>query len=74
MTAKLHFTLNLPPEQALRYYQGNARFVVVTAENGQRIQFPAEHIRPFIDQSGVQGYFSIQFDDNNKLLELRRIQ
>ena len=73
MAIKLRFRLNLPPEEALRYYQGNARFVIVTAESGQRIQFPAEHIRPFIDQSGVQGYFSIQFDDNNKLLELRRI-
>ena len=74
MTVELHFRLDLPPEEALRYYQGNARFVVVTAENGQRIQFPAEHIRPFIDQSGVQGYFSIQFDSNNKLLGLKRVQ
>lgn len=74
MAIELHFRLNLPPDEALRYYQGKARFVVVTAENGQRIQFPAEHIRPFIDQTGVQGYFSIQFDDDNKLLELRRVQ
>jgi uncharacterized protein DUF2835 len=73
MTIELHFRLNLPPDEALRYYQGKARFIIVTAENGQRIQFPADHIRPFINQSGVQGYFSIQFDDNNKLLKLRRI-
>ena len=74
MAIELHFRLNLPPDEALRYYQGHARFVVVTAENGQRIQFPAEHIRPFINQSGVQGYFSSQFDESNKLLGLKRIQ
>jgi len=73
MTIELHFRLDLPPDEALRYYQGKARVVVVIADNGQRIQFPAEHIRPFIEQSGVQGYFSIQFDDDNKLLDLRRI-
>ncbi|RKZ88196.1 MAG: DUF2835 domain-containing protein [Gammaproteobacteria bacterium] len=73
MTIELHFRLDLPPDEALRYYQGKARVVVVIADNGQQIQFPAEHIRPFIEQSGVQGYFSIQFDDDNKLLDLRRI-
>ena len=73
MTIELQFRLDLPPDEALRYYQGKARVVVVIADNGQQIQFPAEHIRPFIEQSGVQGYFSIQFDDDNKLLDLRRI-
>ena len=74
MATELHFRLNLTQEQALRYYQGSARAVVVRAENGQRVQFPAEHIRPFIDQDGVQGYFSIQFDDDQKLIGLKRLQ
>ena len=70
---EIRFSLNLSKEQALRYYQGSARFVVVTAENGQRIQFPAEHIRPFIGAAGIQGWFSIRFDDDNKLIAIRRI-
>jgi hypothetical protein len=73
MATELRFSLDLPADQALRYYQGSARYVVVRAENGQRLQFPAEHIRPFIGQDGVTGRFSIQFDDNNKLLAIKRL-
>lgn len=73
MASERRFYLNLSQEQALRYYQGSARFVVVTAENGQRIQFPAEHIRSFIGESGIQGWFSITFDDDNKLIAINRI-
>jgi hypothetical protein len=73
MVNELRFYLSLSRTQALSYYQGHARSVVVTAENGQRIRFPAEHIRPFVEADGVQGYFSIQFDKNNKLMGLKRL-
>jgi len=69
----LRFRLNISREESLRYYQGTATSVVVRAENGQRLQFPAEHIRQFIDQKGVQGIFSISFDNDNKLVGLKRI-
>lgn len=57
-------------EQALKYYNGSARNVVVTTDCGQRIQFPAEHIRRFIKQDGIRGRFCISFDANNKLMKL----
>jgi len=71
--AELYFSLNVSREQALRYYQGTAHTVIVTASNGQKLQFPATHIRPFISQNGIQGRFSIQFDSDHKLLGLKRI-
>jgi hypothetical protein len=74
MAAALRFSLRLSRDQAMQYYQGTARFVIVTAENGQRLQFPAEHIRPFIDHNGVNGIFQIEFDSNNKLLGLKRVR
>jgi hypothetical protein len=70
---RLRFRMKLSPEQALRYYQGLARTVIVTAETGQKISFPAEHIRKFIDSSGVNGLFAIEFDDNNKLIAITRL-
>jgi glucose-6-phosphate isomerase len=73
MASELHFYLNISREQALRYYQGAAKAVVVTTTTGQKLQFPAEHIRAFIDQNGISGRFSIQFDNNNKLIGLKRI-
>ncbi|PHS27582.1 MAG: hypothetical protein COA83_00095 [Methylophaga sp.] len=65
--------MNISREQALRYYQGTAKVVIVTALSGQKLQFPVEHIRPFIDQNGIQGQFIIQFDKDNKLIALNRI-
>lgn len=73
MATKLHFFLNISREEALRYYQGTARAVIVTTSDGQKLQFPAEHIRPFIDQTGISGQFSIEFDSNNKLMGLKRV-
>ncbi len=72
MATELFFSLNVSREQALLYYQGIARAVIVTTVNGQKLQFPAEHIRPFIDQNGIQGNFRIQFDGDNKLIGLSR--
>jgi hypothetical protein len=73
MAKQLRFNLNINREQALRYYQGTASAVVVTTITGQKLQFPAQHIRPFIEQNGIKGHFSIEFDDNNKLIGLKRI-
>jgi len=73
MASELKFYLNLTREQALRYYQGTARAIAVTTTNGQKLQFPAEHIRPFIGQTGISGYFSIQFDQDNKLIGLKQL-
>lgn len=70
---ELRFRLNLPREEALRYYQGQASTVIVRAHTGQTISFPAQHIRPFIDARGVNGVFCIRFDSNNKLQSLERI-
>lgn len=73
MASELHFYMNINREQALCYYQGTARAVVVTTTTGQKLQFPAEHIRSFIDQNGISGLFSIQFDNSHKLIGLKRI-
>jgi Protein of unknown function (DUF2835) len=71
---ELRFYLHLPRYEALRYYQGQASSIVVRAENGQIIQFPAHHIRPFVDADGVHGLFRIRFDSQHKLQLLERIR
>ena len=71
--SELRFRLHLSRAQALRYYQGQASTIVVRAENGQTISFPAQHIRPFVDAAGVNGVFIIRFDDSYKLLSIHRL-
>ena len=67
------FFLNISSQRYLSYYQGVARKVVVNARDGRRIQFPAEHLRPFVTHDGIHGEFAMQFDEQNKFLGLKRI-
>ncbi|MBL3591728.1 MAG: DUF2835 family protein [gamma proteobacterium endosymbiont of Lamellibrachia anaximandri] len=47
--------------------------VSVIAEDGRRIEFPANSLRPFVTKSGVQGRFELLIDDNNRLQRLDRL-
>ena len=57
----------------MRYYRGEALAVFVVTDSGQSLQFPALHIRRFIDQQGINGRFQIRFDANNKLKSIEKI-
>lgn len=70
---EIRFYLNLTAERYLHYYQGAAKAVSVVSVDGRRLQFPAEHLRPFVTHNGVQGEFVLQFDSRNKFLGLKRL-
>ncbi len=70
----VYFRMELSRDQVLSYYQGMARKVVVTATDGRRVQFPAEHLRPFVAANGVHGLFKMLLSDEHRLIELQRIR
>ncbi|MFW2373594.1 MAG: DUF2835 domain-containing protein [Gammaproteobacteria bacterium] len=63
----MRFSLNISAEQYQRYYQGSARSVIVTTEEGRTLKFPANALQQFVTHDGIQGHFEIRFDDQNKL-------
>jgi hypothetical protein len=67
------FHLAIPAEDYLAYYEGAAQQVVVTLATGQRLQFPADSLRPFVSHDGVHGEFVLRVDANNKLQALERL-
>lgn len=69
---KYYFNLHLSAQQYLPYYQGQIQAIVVTTTQGQRIQFPAMHLRKFISNAGIQGYFCLE-TQNNKFLSLKKL-
>ena len=69
----IRFFIDLPPERLASYYRGQARSVLVRAEDGRRIQLPAANLRPFVTARGVQGCFRLLLDDDGRLLEITRI-
>lgn len=69
----LTFRLAIDGDDYLRYYQGQARQVAVITEDGNRLQFPAEHLRPHVMHDGVHGRFELEFDEDNRFVALRKI-
>ena len=73
MAHKMRFTLNISAEQYGVYYQGNARFVQVKADDGRTLRFPASELQRFVSHTGVRGNFEIEFSKEHKLVSLRRL-
>lgn len=72
-TQRIRFRLAISADDYLAYYQGVARAVIVQAEDGRRVRFPAGALQPFVSHQGVHGLFELCFDAQNKLTGLRRI-
>ena len=70
---EVSFTLSIPADQMLRYYSGAAKSVMVVADQGLKVQFPADLLQRYVTPDGVRGRFAIQFDDNNKIAGIRRL-
>lgn len=69
----VYFTLALSREEMLRWYRGEAHRVVVTTDQGLRVQLPAETLRPFVTPDGVSGRFALQYNGQGRLVSLRRV-
>ena len=52
--------LEISAPAMLRYYSGDASDVVAHARGGERVRFPAEILRPFVDHAGGQGRLCLE--------------
>ena len=68
----VRFRLQLNSEQYLAYYKGQAKRISVVCDDGRRIEFPAEHLRPYLTHDGIHGHFEIDFDQQKRFIALRR--
>ena len=73
MPTRISFSISLSAERYLQYYRGHARAVIVRSEDGRRIQLPAASLRPFVTAEGIVGRFELTLDENNKLIDIRRV-
>ena len=73
MARKFRFTLQLTPAECRQYYEGFYKSIQVIAHTGQRIQFPAEHIRKFVTNTGISGLFQLELSENNKFKSLQKL-
>ena len=69
----IRFNIDIANEVYLSYYSGEAQSISVETDDGQRVEFLAMHLREFVSHSGVQGYFELCFDAQNRFQSIRRI-
>lgn len=67
------FSISISPDAYLHYYRGSAKNILVKAEDGRRIQFPANALQPFITADGIHGRFRLFFDNNHKILKIESV-
>ena len=70
---KYYFYIKMTTKEFLPYYQGTAQTIVVTSSKGLRLQFPAMHIRSYLKNDGINGYFCLH-TENNKFLSLTEVK
>lgn len=71
---RVRFRLSLSSEKYLAYYKGAAHSIRVISVDNKSIRFPANAIRKFLSHDGIHGLFEIQFDENNKLVQIVKIR
>ncbi len=73
MDSIFYIHLNITSAEFEHYYAQNINSVIATSHDGQRVQFPAKILRPFVTVSGVQGRFKLVMDKNKKLKSISRV-
>lgn len=73
MSQTFYFSLNMTTQDFLPYYQGKVQSLVVTTTNGLRVEFPAMHLRKYIDTLGIRGFFCLK-TEQGKFLSLTKIR
>ncbi len=67
------FSLALSAEKLRQIYAGEKRSLLVESADGQKLQLPAWNFRGFVSKQGLFGHFSVDIDDDNRIIELRRL-
>lgn len=69
----VRFRIDISREQMLSYYGGAANQISTRADDGRVIRFPAQWLRPHVGTDGVHGRFEMRFDEQHKLIDLKRV-
>ncbi|OUR78266.1 topoisomerase II [Marinomonas sp. 42_23_T18] len=62
----------LAAHKFLDMYQGKSKYLLVQSRDGRRIQLPLTIFRPFLTHSGIYGTFEVEFDQNYRLLDIKK--
>ena len=70
---RFEFNMALSVEKTRSLYAGRARYILVQTDNGLKLQLPAANFRGFVSADGINGRFVVSIDNDNRMVELKRI-
>lgn len=76
MTERLHsidFPVEIGPEDWLDYYRHPAASVLVTADDGRHVRFPARLLHRHATREGIRGRFRLLYDGDGRQRGLERL-
>lgn len=65
--------LQISANEFQRLYEGSAKDVTARCQEGRRVRFPANILRPFITHQGISGTFHIHFGEDNRFKAIEKI-
>lgn len=65
--------LNIPTDEWLKIYRGEANLVHATSRDGRSIQFPANILSKYTTHTGIHGSFVIYFDEQGKFQSIHQL-
>lgn len=60
-------------EEWLRIYRGETNAVLAKSRDGRSIKFPANILKKYTTQNGIDGSFAIQFDAEGKFQSIIKL-
>lgn len=68
------FSLSMPAYEVEQvFYESRLQHLIVTTENGMRVQLALRHLVRFISREGISGRFRLRTDLNHKFLSLDKV-
>ena len=71
--SNFEFNIALSARQTRSIYEALARFIQVESEQGLKLRLPAVNFRTYVNAEGINGRFSVDLDNDNKILALRKL-
>lgn len=65
--------LRISADDYLLHYQGQVKQVSCLSRDGRRVRFPTKILQPFVTRGGIHGTFTIEFDNDNKFVSIKRL-
>ncbi|CAM3805434.1 DUF2835 family protein [Rheinheimera salexigens] len=67
------FSMTVSAEQCQRFYRADTKYLLVTADDGKKIQLLFKHFRPYIDSLGIRGRFRLTLTKEAAFIGLEKI-